>query len=435
MAGTRVPVERMRDGKLVKWKEADRLKLDRSLARLMEITVIENGKVVSHHIDVRAAALYVLASLVELCPVPNETDKMMMLSEACGRLRTCAKQDAMTFRRVLAARVRRHLKLPVQRCHFVAPLNVADSSVAGRRWLTVGGLRFTVRSWEYIRDHLAVDEWRKKALVHEIGCGSDVWRCFTPLEVVVPGRSVNEASDAAYDAFELLRAVLNYFEMVGTYTVQGGKSQPLGRIRPPVTYAVFGDDGALLEWYLETNPAMKYSCPNIDVRNVDGALGMLKQLSRARDARATVARIEDAVRKYGRALDTTEWRHAFLNLWQALEILTHEPTGSHSIKSVYERAKLLLGPDPFMKDVLEVCRDARNELVHQGRFSEDGLRAVGMLKMIVGHCIRTVYSLRKACPDWDSLVVYYNNVGTSTPDLARRGRIIRSIERTRSLTD
>jgi hypothetical protein len=54
-----------------------------------------------------------------------------------------------------------------------------------------------------------------------------------------------------------------------------------------------------------------------------------------------------------------------------------------------------------------------------------------MLKAVAERCIDSVFRLRTTCPDWPSLVVYYQNAAVLPRDLAVRKRVIGSIQRMR----
>ena len=428
----RIPVslKRIPDKKLVTWKEKEKdlPKLKRNLAALMDIMPIEEGQRVPYQAFKHDAIIYIVASLIKLPESVSESDKQRLLSNACFRLPTCKRQDATTLRRVLAAGVRRHLALPVQPYRIIFPLNVDHRSLTGRRWFSVRGLRFQIRSWSYLTDHVAWDEWLQATTAYRAHVRSAVSHSFTPLEAVALGRNHQEAFDKADDAFELLRSVLN-LECFGRYSTQFAAPTPLAKFRSPPICGVFREDGGFETFYFETNLARRYDPPKVSHESIRQADRLLHQFGLPRTPGSTMGLVEDAIRRYGRALDTINWPEAFLTLWQVLEVLTYKFNSNYNIRNVCERAHTLLQNDPLMTDLLDTCYEARNALVHRGRFSEDGLTGVGMLKAIVERCIDGVYKLRRVCPDWDSLVVYYKNEPAQSRHLARKKRVIGSIQR------
>jgi hypothetical protein len=95
-----------------------------------------------------------------------------------------------------------------------------------------------------------------------------------------------------------------------------------------------------------------------------------------RDVRASLARsayresLEDALRRYTRALDLFQWEVAFLGLWGLLETLTGtKPHDSHDL--TMRRASFLY-PDPEREvhfQTLTHLRHYRNRSVHGGESS------------------------------------------------------------------
>ena len=85
-----------------------------------------------------------------------------------------------------------------------------------------------------------------------------------------------------------------------------------------------------------------------------------------------------------------------------------------------------------MVDLLDIMTDTRNKFVHQGKLSEDGEIEVQILKAIVEICIDKLLSLRKMCPDWDSLAFYYKNEATHPHHLAERIKVLKVIQKTKT---
>ncbi|NPV45773.1 MAG: hypothetical protein HPY69_02345 [Armatimonadetes bacterium] len=257
-----------------------------------------------------------------------------------------------------------------------------------------------------------------------------LYRSFTPLEVIHEGRDHRQAFSATQASFQLLRSALN-LEALGRYTIQIGRPNPLGRVRVPPVSGIFRESGDLAGYYYEENPPHSYSRPRLAERTLMRAERLLRELRHARSGRTTLGLIEDAIEKYGKALDTTNWSEAFLCLWQVLELLTHDPDGKYSMDEVCKRAKILLRQHPLLADLLDVCYVTRNRLVHAGRFAEEGLRDVQMLKKIVEVCIATTYGLRRACPTRESLFTYYRLASVSNNELEVQSRVISHIKRIR----
>jgi len=417
------------DADLVKWR--DEAKVRRNLSAALRTVVIENGRPVSHEPFELDAVVFVLASVVDMPLVGSEEARHRILRDACFRLPTFGRADPSTLRRAIAAGVRRYLSLPTERYRIVLPLNLASVCLERRGSIEVKGLKLEVRSWAELRQSVALDQWLREA--HPVTkCDRSVLLgSFTPLETVATGRDHREAFDEAYSAFGLYQSLMN-LDQFHRYTVQFGRHEPLGKVRLPPLYGSFADDGSLVNFYYETDLPHRYLVPTVDAAVLRQADRLLREFSRRQEERATLGLVEEAIRRYGRALNTTNWREAFLGLWQVLELLTYEQEGNYSIKEVRGRARVLLRQHPLMCDVLDACYDIRNALVHAGRFRDDGLQDVSMLKAVVENCINGVYGLRRRCPDREHLSVYYQNAPASDHELAVRAKVTGAIRRERA---
>jgi hypothetical protein len=87
------------------------------------------------------------------------------------------------------------------------------------------------------------------------------------------------------------------------------------------------------------------------------------------DDKSTEKLLVEALQKYGRALDTDEWRLTFLELWQILELLTLQSNEQLNMKQVLSRINCLLNQNELIKDLLAMLYETRNRLVHEGHFS------------------------------------------------------------------
>lgn len=421
------------DAELVRWDDRrDGERLRRNIEALLGVLVVEQGQVVSHEIFRADAIMYVLDSLIDLHGVASEETRYRLLRAACFRLPLLKSQSVAAFRRVLASGVRRHMQSPRVTFRIVLPLNIDPRSVKGRNHLRAKGLQFYVRAWPDLERHLAIDDWLREAGVVVEFDELALRRSFVPLEVSVVGRDHREAFDEAYAAFELMQCLLN-LEAFHRYTVQMGRPKPLGRVWLPPVYGAFRPDGAFESYYYESESMTRTDARQVSKEVLTRAVALMREFDRESACGASTIRlVEEAFRRYGRALNTTNWREAFLSLWQVLELLTHDPDGRYTIEEVCRRAKLLLRRSPLLCDLLETCYRTRNGLVHVGKFPDEGLKDVNMLKAVVEHCINAVYNLRRQCPDRASLLVYYQNAGANDHELAVRARIVASVRRERA---
>lgn len=431
MGVRRVPGRRVPDSRLVVWRVKDAARLERNLEVLQRIVVIERGKPTAHDMVHMDAIVFILASLMDLPGITDNHDKRAVIKQACFRLRTLKRQTLPTFRRVLAATVRRYLRLPERPHRIIFLLNVDHRDLNNRRCFRSAGLRFAVRRWQTIEDASEVKKWLREGVFHSRVEERILKSCFVPLEVTVPGRRFQDAHEAAQSAFELLRFTLN---LNAFHRDPGRLSKPMGTVAPPPISGWFNEDGSYGGTCVEGGEPRHYLRVRLSQKRMNDADRLLRQFSASRRPNATVGVIEDAIRKYGRALDTTDWQDAFLSLWQALELLTYKPEADvrYSIRDVCERAGILLQKHALLTDILEACYATRNALVHQGTFPRDGLSEVAMLKAVVENCIDAVYGLRRTCSTWDSLVIYYLNASAQPRDLSERKRVINALLRSRT---
>ena len=82
--------------------------------------------------------------------------------------------------------------------------------------------------------------------------------------------------------------------------------------------------------------------------------------------------LEDAIRRYTKALDTREWDAAFVQLWGLLEDLTGTKSGDSYTVTIKRTAFLYAKPERDLHmQVLNHLKDYRNRSVHGGEGSED----------------------------------------------------------------
>lgn len=418
------------DKSLVTWRACDEDRLRRAAGEAARLVVLEEGKAVTHELLRFESLVYVVDALVECSGVPIERSKRAMVQASLFRLGTCNRQDLPTFRRVLAARVRRYLNRPEQTYRIVLPLNVRESSTSRRGEIRVGEVSFMVLGWREVQDSTQFTEWLNAAQGVGLPSASALFHNFTPLVVTVRAKSADEAFEACYDQFELLRATLN-LEAFYRHTRQFGRRKPLSKCQPPPVYGIFEADGTYKHFYYEEGETRDYKQFALSSEELDRKQNLLDELTRNTAETSVEAVVAKTVWRYGEALDTSDWPKCYLTLWWALEHLTFCSTGNYSNKAVRSRAMALLGNDRFLADVLDVCLERRNQLVHTGVFPDEGLAAVNMLKMVVEACINAVYRLRHVCSDWAALETYYENVSANNATLERRAQVIKAIQRQR----
>jgi hypothetical protein len=201
---------------------------------------------------------------------------------------------------------------------------------------------------------------------------------YTAVWIHTRGRSHWEAVIRALDALDLLRGIWNFALRKWSRTT-GGARRPVNQLLLGPVHSLHDPDGSLapmLDWhesaeYIES----EYIKPVYSSRELSQRWTEVKK--REEDIRqwlarsAYAARLEDALRRYTRALDSFDWGASFLRLWGLLETLTGtQPHESHDL--TVKRATFLYEDQEreFHVQVLNHLRHYRNRSVHGGESSE-----------------------------------------------------------------
>lgn len=143
----------------------------------------------------------------------------------------------------------------------------------------------------------------------------------------------------------------------------------------------------------------------------------------------------DTVLKYGQAMDTTDWRVAFLTFWQILEAISLCPPDARKTEMTSRVMTLNGWDDSLHRDLLSAFRESRSRLVHQGRFSEDGLGRVNLLKSTVESTLSSLLCRIQSFPSKQALRAFYGYASMGTTTLESRREVITTILRTRGVRD
>ena len=196
---------------------------------------------------------------------------------------------------------------------------------------------------------------------------------YTAVWIHTRGRSYWEAVNRALDALDLLRSIWNLAINQRTWSrTTGGARRPVNQILLGPVHSLHHRDGSLasaVDWYesdyLRPVQSKELSKRWTEVKKLEGPLR--QGLTRS----AYPMQLEDALRRYTRALDSFEWETSFLRLWGLLETLTGtKPHESHDL-TVKRTAFLYADPERELHvQVLNHLRHYRNRSVHRGEGSE-----------------------------------------------------------------
>jgi len=410
-----------KDKKLITWNQKNKDKIQSNLQEVIKVT--KNGALDSFFKT--QSLVNILSYSIQIKGIDSIDLKRGFVFQTALRLPKLKKQDLPTFRRVLATIVRKHLKEPKKEYSVILPLNVSRKNLERRRLFNVLGTRLKIQSWNYIDLHFDIKKWFSKRPEHS----KYLFSKSVPLVAITMGRNYREAFWEANEAFRLLRSIFNLTKSFFTFTIQGGAPQPLGKILPPPVYGVFKNGGDFDNYYYEAvDLSRHYNKVILSTNEVQNTYRLLKLLRQPKDSEDINGIILSVLRNYGSALETFQWRDAFLDLWQILEMITFRPTETFSMAKVCERIKALFNNQPFLSDLLWTSLETRNKLVHLGIFPEEGLTDVSMLKSVVEHCINMLFNNRKLFPTWQRLQLYYKYSQTQPRHLAECENVIKAIQ-------
>ena len=340
------------------------------------------------------AATTVLSGCVSLLDVQHDSARWEIICLAVQDLKRTNGETLGDFRKSLTRLLEQRNQVAATTHYVVFPLNLPTVWLPQATVLSCNARRFLPTTWGKLARRFDVAAWQQDVRMNgarEIKIPDDR---FLPLIAVLSARSSREAFETTEEPFECLRAILNLSAQFGRLILMSGLPRPFGPILAPPTYGIFTADRAFSSCYLNTDPARRYErnpIPEIDAKLVKRVLRRWARTPPVNELRALLA---DAVRRYGHAMDCADWREAFLALWQALEMITIvRRDGNFRLDEVCRRTAALLGGSEQIADLMDTLRVTRNEFVHRGMFSANGLRVVNLLKGIVELCFESLDGL------------------------------------------
>ncbi|MGD9895079.1 MAG: hypothetical protein AB7U18_27660, partial [Dehalococcoidia bacterium] len=312
------------------------------------------------------------------------------------------RRDPAAFRQQMAAAIRQSRAAKHERFYALLPLSVRGDRLAGVKVFESLDVRFQVATWKWVSARLALDDWRTECTLNPRAFPFEQQQ-FLPLVAEIWGRSNEDAFRRAEAGFDFLRAVLNMSAQFGMITFQNGLPRPLGAVLAPPAYGVFRLDGTLIGAYLNPSTPRRYDAGALSEPQVEWSRQQLRRWKPSAKSGGDIRNIiVDTVSRYGQAMETADWREAFLMLWQALEILTTRQDEPFNMSIVCKRTAALFDNNEMIRDLIEALAGTRNALVHRGRFSANGLRVINVLKWVVEQSVETLdaFSRRARTSDW-----------------------------------
>lgn len=210
---------------------------------------------------------------------------------------------------------------------------------------------------------------------------------YATIRISVRARSGYEAAEAALDAIDLLRGVWNLFfnRQIGI-RMSSGRKKPVNSIMLGPLHTLHEPNGKLaLEqfWY---DP--EYVEP-VQCKDLHQSWGKLQKFERTVRKKLVShhyrSDMEEAIRRYGRALDSRDWNSSFLRLWSLLEFLT--ATERADYKQTIRRVLFLYEEREFHEQILNHLRNYRNRTVHTGNETREIETLLHQLRQYVEHLL------------------------------------------------
>ena len=204
--------------------------------------------------------------------------------------------------------------------------------------------------------------------------GSSSLRSYAAVYASVRGRSEFESASRALEALDLLRGMWNLSLNRRTWRrTTNGRRRPINEVLLGPVHSLHSPDGSLasgVDWYeydyVEPIRSKKFREHWERTKREENGI----QACLARNAYRS--KLEDALRKYTRALDTREWDSGFVLMWGLLEDLTGTRPGESHDATVKRAAFLYSESERDLHvQVLNHLRGYRNASVHRGEGSED----------------------------------------------------------------
>jgi hypothetical protein len=206
---------------------------------------------------------------------------------------------------------------------------------------------------------------------------------FLAVRVHIKARSIYEAADKSFQSLDLIRGIWNLGLNRLTYLSLsfGSKPKPINKIVLGPFHTLHEPGGKLSTegfWY---DPHFNYS---MELYKCDKKEDYNYLLSFAKWTRNKLKlclynnEISEAILRYVRALDYSDYDVAFLKLWSVLEMLTN--TIKESYDKTIKRTIFLYRDHEFHYQVLNHLRDYRNKSVHGSSGDEEVKTYIYQLK-------------------------------------------------------
>jgi len=224
---------------------------------------------------------------------------------------------------------------------------------------------------------------------------------YTTVRVQVDARCPHSAVNIAMQRLDFLRGLWNFSRNFGSWRRSNGKPAPVnGVVLGPVhtIHRKTGESATDTYWW---EPTYIEPIRPTDLRDAIPRLrNTLKSASRRLAQSSITRRVEDAIVRYGRALDERNLNDAFVRLWGVLEDLTGVRERD-SQEVVVRRASSILENPLYERIALHRLRKWRNRMVHEGEFGGSAEALVYDLKWYVEVLLHFALVHARTLENWD----------------------------------
>lgn len=253
---------------------------------------------------------------------------------------------------------------------------------------------------------------------------------YTVLRVSIYARCPHSAVNLAMQRLDFLRGLWNFSRNFGSWRRSIGKPAPVNDIVLGPVHTIHrtaGESASDTYWW---EPTYIEPIRPTDIRAALPRLrSTLKSASRKLSRSPISRRVEDAVIRYGRALDERNLNDAFIRLWGVLEDLTGVgERDSHEV--VVRRASSVLENPPYERVALHRLRKWRNKMVHEGESAGAAESLVYDLKWYVEVLLHFALVHARNFENWDEYC-HILDLPPNAEILKRRARLMRIAQKQR----
>ena len=243
------------------------------------------------------------------------------------------------------------------------------------------------------------------------------------VQISVTARCEHSAAEKALRSLDIVRALWNlYFNRRKTWRITTARPNPVNGIVLGPFHTIHLPDGSAptdLYWwepsYIKESQPLDLTSEGQNIRKAERWLKSLFQNSPLRGF------AEQALLRYVRALDAPDIKSSFLQLWSVLEYLTC--TEKMGYERTIARALFVFKDKDYHQAILNRLRNERNQLVHEGRDSDQTELSLYNLLLYANESLMTLIQVAHQFENTQDFAVFLDLPSDSSA-LEQRGRAL-----------